>query len=88
MDAVERELAARGLDDLILGVLPGNVARRLYERRGFSPDVAVPVALGSGGGRGQAFLRGGEDGWGAASVRPPPEVGRPTFGPRSPVERP
>ena len=38
MDAVERELAARGLDDLILGVLPGNVdAIRLYERRGFRP---------------------------------------------------
>ena len=38
MDAVERELAERGLDDLILGVLPGNVdAIRLYERRGFRP---------------------------------------------------
>ena len=38
MDAVERELAARGLDDLILGVLAGNVdAIRLYERRGFRP---------------------------------------------------
>jgi ribosomal protein S18 acetylase RimI-like enzyme len=38
MDAVERELAARGLDDLILGVLPGNAdAIRLYERRGFRP---------------------------------------------------
>jgi ribosomal protein S18 acetylase RimI-like enzyme len=38
MDAVERELASRGLDDLILGVLPGNVdAIRLYERRGFRP---------------------------------------------------
>ena len=38
MDAVERELAARGLDDVILGVLPGNAdAIRLYERRGFRP---------------------------------------------------
>ena len=38
MDAVERELAALGVDDLILGVLPGNDdARRLYERRGFRP---------------------------------------------------
>ena len=38
MDAVERELAALGVDDLILGVLPGNEgARRLYERRGFRP---------------------------------------------------
>ena len=38
MDAVERELAARGLDDVMLGVLPGNAgAIRLYERRGFRP---------------------------------------------------
>jgi ribosomal protein S18 acetylase RimI-like enzyme len=38
MDAVERELAALGVDDLVLGVLPGNDgARRLYERRGFRP---------------------------------------------------
>jgi ribosomal protein S18 acetylase RimI-like enzyme len=36
MDAVERELAALGVDDLILGALPGNEgALRLYERRGF-----------------------------------------------------
>jgi ribosomal protein S18 acetylase RimI-like enzyme len=38
LEAVERELAAQGLDDLIVGVLPGNVdAIRLYERRGFRP---------------------------------------------------
>jgi len=38
MDAVEREFAIRGIDDVILGVLPGNVdAIRLYERRGFRP---------------------------------------------------
>jgi ribosomal protein S18 acetylase RimI-like enzyme len=38
MDAVEHELAALGVHDLILGVLPGNEgARRLYERRGFRP---------------------------------------------------
>ena len=38
MDAVERELATRGLDDVMLGVLPGNAgAIRLYERRGFRP---------------------------------------------------
>jgi ribosomal protein S18 acetylase RimI-like enzyme len=38
LDAVERELAELGVDDLILGVLPGNEgARRLYERRGFRP---------------------------------------------------
>jgi ribosomal protein S18 acetylase RimI-like enzyme len=38
LEAVERELAAQGLDDLIVGVLPGNVdAIRVYERRGFRP---------------------------------------------------
>jgi ribosomal protein S18 acetylase RimI-like enzyme len=38
LEAVERELAAQGLDDVIVGVLPGNVdAIRLYERRGFRP---------------------------------------------------
>ena len=38
MDALEGELAALGVDDVILGVLPGNVdAIRLYERRGFRP---------------------------------------------------
>jgi ribosomal protein S18 acetylase RimI-like enzyme len=38
MDALERALAARGLDDVMLGVLPGNAgAIRLYERRGFRP---------------------------------------------------
>jgi ribosomal protein S18 acetylase RimI-like enzyme len=38
LDALDREFAARGVDDVILGVLPGNTdARRLYERRGFRP---------------------------------------------------
>jgi ribosomal protein S18 acetylase RimI-like enzyme len=38
MDAVEHKLAALGVDDLILGALPGNEgALRLYERRGFRP---------------------------------------------------
>jgi ribosomal protein S18 acetylase RimI-like enzyme len=38
LEAVERELAAQGLDDVIVGVLPGNVdAIRVYERRGFRP---------------------------------------------------
>jgi ribosomal protein S18 acetylase RimI-like enzyme len=38
MDALERALAASGLDDVMLGVLPGNAgAIRLYERRGFRP---------------------------------------------------
>jgi ribosomal protein S18 acetylase RimI-like enzyme len=35
---LERELAAAGVRDLVLGVLPGNTdAVRLYERRGFRP---------------------------------------------------
>jgi ribosomal protein S18 acetylase RimI-like enzyme len=38
LDAVDRELAALGVEDVILGVLPGNTAAmRLYERRGFRP---------------------------------------------------
>jgi ribosomal protein S18 acetylase RimI-like enzyme len=36
LDALEQRLAAAGVDDLILGVLPGNAdAIRLYERRGY-----------------------------------------------------
>ena len=38
LDALETELAAAGVHDLILGVLPGNTdAIRLYERRGYRP---------------------------------------------------
>jgi ribosomal protein S18 acetylase RimI-like enzyme len=38
LDALETELAAIGVRDLILGVLPGNAdAIRLYERRGYRP---------------------------------------------------
>jgi ribosomal protein S18 acetylase RimI-like enzyme len=36
LDELERRLAAAGIKDLILGVLPGNAdAIRLYERRGY-----------------------------------------------------
>jgi ribosomal protein S18 acetylase RimI-like enzyme len=36
LDELERQLAVAGVDDLILGVLPGNTdAIRLYERRGY-----------------------------------------------------
>jgi ribosomal protein S18 acetylase RimI-like enzyme len=36
MDEVERELAARGVDDLLVGVeAPNGDARRFYERRGY-----------------------------------------------------
>jgi ribosomal protein S18 acetylase RimI-like enzyme len=38
LDAVEAEFARIGVDDQVIGVLPGNVeAIRLYERRGFRP---------------------------------------------------
>jgi ribosomal protein S18 acetylase RimI-like enzyme len=38
LDAVDREFAALGVDDVILGVLPGNTdAMRLCARRGFTP---------------------------------------------------
>jgi ribosomal protein S18 acetylase RimI-like enzyme len=38
LDEVDREFAAQGVADVILGVLPGNVdAMRLYARRGFKP---------------------------------------------------
>ena len=38
MDAIEREWAALGVDDVIVGALAGNAgAIRLYERRGFRP---------------------------------------------------
>ena len=38
LDAVDAELEALGIADVIVGALPGNVdAIRLYERRGFRP---------------------------------------------------
>jgi ribosomal protein S18 acetylase RimI-like enzyme len=38
LEGLEGRLAAAGVDDLILGVLPGNAdAIRLYERRGYRP---------------------------------------------------
>jgi ribosomal protein S18 acetylase RimI-like enzyme len=38
LDALERELEAGGVADLVLGVLPGNdAAIRLYRRRGYRP---------------------------------------------------
>ena len=38
LDELEAALAAGGVEDLILGVLPGNdAAIRLYERRGYRP---------------------------------------------------
>jgi ribosomal protein S18 acetylase RimI-like enzyme len=38
LDAADEEFARLGVDDQVIGVLPGNVdAIRLYERRGFQP---------------------------------------------------
>jgi ribosomal protein S18 acetylase RimI-like enzyme len=38
LDLVDEEFERLGVEDVILGVLPGNIdARRLYERRGFKP---------------------------------------------------
>ena len=38
IDRLERRLRATGVEDLILGALPGNTdAIRLYERRGYQP---------------------------------------------------
>ena len=37
LDAVESELERRGIGDVVIGVVPGNAAQRLYERRGYQP---------------------------------------------------
>jgi ribosomal protein S18 acetylase RimI-like enzyme len=38
LDAVEEEFAKLGVDDVVIGALPGNAgALKLYERRGFKP---------------------------------------------------
>jgi ribosomal protein S18 acetylase RimI-like enzyme len=38
LDAVDEEFARLGVEDVVVGLLPGNEgARRLYERRGFRP---------------------------------------------------
>ena len=38
LDELERELAAAGVRDVVIGVVPGNTAAiRLYQRRGFRP---------------------------------------------------
>jgi ribosomal protein S18 acetylase RimI-like enzyme len=38
LDAVEAELADRGIGDVLIGVVPGNdAAQALYERRGYAP---------------------------------------------------
>jgi ribosomal protein S18 acetylase RimI-like enzyme len=51
LDGLEEALAADGVEDLILGVLPGNdSARRLYERRGYRPTWMYLSKLAGRGG--------------------------------------
>jgi GNAT superfamily N-acetyltransferase len=56
MDAVDEELARRGIEDVEIGVDTGNaVATRLYESRGYRPDFRI--FYGSPGRRPWACLR-------------------------------
>jgi ribosomal protein S18 acetylase RimI-like enzyme len=49
LDGLEQALAADGVTDLILGVLPGNAdAIRLYERRGYRPTWLYMSRLSGG----------------------------------------
>jgi ribosomal protein S18 acetylase RimI-like enzyme len=51
LDGLEAALAADGVEDLVLGVLPGNdAARRLYERRGYRPTWMYLSKLAGRGG--------------------------------------
>jgi len=51
LDAVDRELAARGIRDLQVAVMAGNAdALRLYERRGLTPAELVLFRFGRDGG--------------------------------------
>ncbi len=72
LDAVDAELARRGVEDVEIGVDTGNeVAAQLYERRGYRPDftdllrlsrrqaVGVPAARGGGPPCGSRALRRG-----------------------------
>jgi GNAT superfamily N-acetyltransferase len=51
LDAVDRELAARGIRDLQVAVMAGNAdALRLYEHRGLTPAEVVLFRFGTDGG--------------------------------------
>lgn len=42
LDLVDAELEARGIDDLVIGAVPGNrAAIALYERRGFALNWVI-----------------------------------------------
>jgi len=48
MDAVEEELEAAGIDDLMVGVLAGNEAAvRFYSRRGLATGELIMWRFGS-----------------------------------------
>ena len=47
LDAVDQELARRGIRDQVIAVMAGNAAaQRLYERRGFVPGEIILFRLG------------------------------------------
>ena len=47
LDRMESELHARGVGDVVIGVVPGNFsAQRLYERRGYAPTWTVLSRFG------------------------------------------
>jgi ribosomal protein S18 acetylase RimI-like enzyme len=48
LDAVDTELAARGISDQLISVMAGNTAaQRLYERRGFVPGEIILFRVGA-----------------------------------------
>jgi ribosomal protein S18 acetylase RimI-like enzyme len=48
LDAVDAELARRGIHDQIIAVMAGNAAaQRLYERRGFAPGEVILFRMGA-----------------------------------------
>jgi len=49
LDAVDTELAGRGITDQVIAVMAGNApAQRLYERRGFVPGEIILFRMGTG----------------------------------------
>jgi GNAT superfamily N-acetyltransferase len=55
LDAVDAELAARGIRDLQVAVMAGNAdALRLYQRRGLEPAEVVLFRFGTNGDGGEA----------------------------------
>jgi ribosomal protein S18 acetylase RimI-like enzyme len=50
LDEVDREFDSLGVEDVVIGLLPGNEgARRLYERHGFRPNWLYLSRFRSGG---------------------------------------